>query len=68
MDADDVRDGMHVVITAHRHILGRSWHGVHGVVRYTFRRAARIPDWVTVQVPDDGFVLIGFAPEELDES
>ena len=66
MSPHEVRDGMHVVITAERRILGQSWHGTHGVVRYTFRRQSGVPDWVTVQVPDDGFVLIGFRPDEVE--
>lgn len=67
MNADEITEGLAVRVTTDRRIAGRSWAGVEGVVRYTFRRAD-VPDWVTVQVPDDGFILIGFAPDEIEAS
>lgn len=66
MNATDIATGLRVVITTDRKIVGRSWRGVEGVVRYTFRRRSGVSDWVTVQVPDSGYVLLGFAPEELE--
>lgn len=67
MNPADVEEDMTVRVTSARVILGRSWQGVIGQVWGTFDRG-RVEDWVYVQVPDDGLVIVGFAPDEIEPS
>jgi len=66
MDADEVRDGARVRVTTDRHIAGQSWEGVIGTVWDAQALRATHEDWVIVEVPDDGLVLIGLRPDEIE--
>lgn len=65
MNPGEVRDGMTVVITTDRPILGLSWQGVQGAVWATFDREIA-DEWVYIQIPDDGTVIFAFAPDEIE--
>lgn len=67
MRADDVHDGQRVRVTTDRHIAGQSWLGEVGTVwDAEALKGHGYDDYVIVEVPDDGLVLIGLTPGEIE--
>jgi hypothetical protein len=67
MNADEIRDGMRVRVTTERQTAGHTWLGRTGVIAATFDRG-HTEQWVYVRLDGDGYLLIGFAPEEIEPS
>jgi hypothetical protein len=64
MTPDDIADGMRVTVTTDRHIAGQSWRGVTGTVwDAQALKGHGHDDYVIVEVPDEGLVLMGLRPE-----
>jgi hypothetical protein len=66
MNPAHLTPGLPVRVTATRHIAGRTWQGVEGTVWDAKALKGRSDDYVIVQVPDDGLVLIGLRPDEIE--
>lgn len=66
MDPDDITDGMRIRVTTDRRIVGRSWAGTEGTVWNSTAIRDTHDDYVICQVPDDGLVLIGLRPDEIE--
>lgn len=67
MHPDDIRDGLRVRVLADRHIAGQSWRDVIGTVWDSEAlKGHGHDDYVIVEVPDNGLVLIGLTPDEIE--
>jgi hypothetical protein len=67
MHPDEIRDGLRVRVLTDRRIAGQSWLGKIGTVWDAVAlKGHGYDDYVIVEVPDDGLVLIGLTPDEIE--
>lgn len=65
MNPHDIALGQRVRVTGQRQIAGRTWSGEVGAVWSVILRH-EVDDWVWVQIDDDGTLVIGFTPDEVE--
>lgn len=65
MNDDDIYEGIEVRVTTDRLVAGHSWQGRTGTVWGTFDRG-QTEQWVYVRLGCDGFIVIGFTPDEVE--